>query len=70
MFATMTTKKNNTYNPISFDPKAYATEHRAKDPEFKIAYDSLEDEFSALAALQEARGNAGLMQAEIAEKDF
>jgi hypothetical protein len=68
MFATMTTKKNNTFNPIPFDPKDYAAEHRTKDPEFKVAYDSLEDEFSALAALLEARAKAGLMQAEIASR--
>jgi DNA-binding XRE family transcriptional regulator len=64
----MTKEENNTYNPIPFDPKAYAAEQRAKDPKFKVAYDSLEDEFSALAALLEARGKAGLTQAEIASR--
>jgi DNA-binding XRE family transcriptional regulator len=64
----MTKKENDTYNPIPFDPKAYAAEQGAKDPEFKVAYDSLEDEFSALAALLEARGKAGLTQAEIASR--
>ena len=39
-----------------------------KNPAFKTAYDALEDEFSALDALLLARKEAGLTQAEVAER--
>ena len=59
---------NNAYNPIFFDPSEVAAKKRATDPEFKIAYDALEDEFAALAALLDARAHAGLTQAEVASR--
>lgn len=59
---------NNTYNPVAFDPKAYAAHKSSIDPEFKIAYDALEDEFAALRALLHARTQAGLTQAEVASR--
>jgi DNA-binding XRE family transcriptional regulator len=60
--------EDNTYNPISFDPSKDAAEKCTNDPEFKIAYDALEDEFAALAALLDARTVAGLTQAEVASR--
>ena len=39
-----------------------------KDPEFKKEYDSLQDEFNAILSLIEARNNANLTQAQVAEK--
>jgi len=43
------------YNPVPFDPKAYAAKERENSPAFREAYDALEDEFSALAVLLQAR---------------
>ncbi len=56
------------YRPVAFDPKAYAARKRRADPKFRAAYDALGDEFAALAALLRARQNAGLTQADIAQK--
>lgn len=56
------------FNPVPFDPKAYAAKEREASPSFRKAYDALEDEFSALAALLKARKEAGLTQAEIAAR--
>lgn len=39
-----------------------------QDPEFKVAYDELETEFTLLRELLLARQQAGLTQAEVAEK--
>ena len=59
---------NNAYNPIFFDPSEVAAKKCATDPKFKVAYDALEDEFAALAALLDARAHAGLTQAEVASR--
>ena len=59
---------DNTYNPVRLNPGEEVAEKRAKDPEFRIAYDALEDEFAALAALLDARLQAGLTQAQVASK--
>ena len=56
------------FAPIKFDPKAFAEKRRTKDKKFKVAYDALEDEFAALAALLHARSEAGLTQAEVASR--
>ncbi|MBN1928040.1 MAG: helix-turn-helix transcriptional regulator [Chlorobiaceae bacterium] len=64
----MTTEQNDTFNPVPFNPKTYAAQKRTEDASFRVAYDALEDEFSALAALLEARTKAGLTQAEIASR--
>ncbi len=56
------------YQPVAFDPKDYATKKRKADPVFRVAYDALEDEFAALAALLTARKNAGLTQADVAAR--
>jgi len=42
---------NNKYKPVAFDPKAYAASKSTSDPEFKVAYDALQDEFATLMAL-------------------
>jgi hypothetical protein len=39
-------------------------EERLKDPEFKAAYDALEDEFVLAGALIEARSKTDITQAE------
>lgn len=60
--------KNDTYAPVFFDPSEVAAKKCGTDPEFKVAYDALEDEFAALAALLDARSVAGLTQAEVASR--
>jgi ribosome-binding protein aMBF1 (putative translation factor) len=37
-----------------------------KNPEFKAAYDALEDEFALASALIKARGDAGMTQEQVA----
>lgn len=54
------------FKPIPFKPKAHAAKKSATDPDFKAAYDALEDEFAALSALLKARKEAGLTQADVA----
>ena len=56
------------FNPVGFNPKQTAAQKRASDPAFKKAYDSLEDEFAALAELLKARKEAGLTQADVAQR--
>ena len=58
----------DSYQPVAFDPKAYVAKKRAADPEFRAAYDALEDEFEALGALLRARKDAGLTQADVAAR--
>jgi DNA-binding XRE family transcriptional regulator len=57
-----------SYQPVAFDPKAYAAKKREADPAFRAAYDALEDEFATLAALLAARKEAGLTQADVAAR--
>lgn len=59
---------DNAYSPIRLNAGKEIAEKCARDPEFKIAYDSLEDEFAALAALLDARLQAGLTQAQVAAR--
>jgi DNA-binding XRE family transcriptional regulator len=64
-------KANTTedrYQPVAFNPKAHAEKRRETDPEFRVAYDALEDEFAALGALLHARKDAGLTQADVASR--
>ncbi len=56
------------FKPTPFDPDAYVAKRSAKDKAFKVAYDSLEDEYAALAALLHARTEAGLTQADVAQR--
>lgn len=58
----------NKFRPVPFDPKKYAEQRRQNDAKFAVAYDELEDEFAALAALLKARSIAGLTQAEVAKR--
>jgi hypothetical protein len=58
----------NNFSPVAFDPKGYAAKRRKTDAKFAVAYDALEDEFAALAALLKARAAAGLTQAEVASR--
>ena len=63
-----TTQHQDTYHPVAFNPKAYAAKKRETDPEFRTAYDALEDEFATLGALLQAREEAGLTQADVAAR--
>jgi DNA-binding XRE family transcriptional regulator len=56
------------FSPVAFNPKGYAVKRRKADPKFAKAYDALNDEFEALAALLKARAAAGLTQAEVASR--
>ena len=51
----MTKATEDTFKPVPFNPKATAARTRAISPKFKKAYDALDDEFTALAALLKAR---------------
>ncbi|TXT21876.1 MAG: XRE family transcriptional regulator [Gallionellaceae bacterium] len=64
----MTRKTATEYQPVAFDPRAHAAKKRKSDPAFRAAYDEMEDEFAALAALLHARKDAGLTQADVAER--
>ena len=55
------------YNPVSYRPKK-TLEKELEDPEFKRAWDALEDEFAALDALLAARKQAGMTQEVVAAK--
>ena len=61
-------KKATKFQPVAFNAKKLAETKRASDPAFKQAYDGLETEFAALATLLEARREAGLTQAEVAQR--
>lgn len=56
------------FSPVAFDPQAYAAQRSATDPAFKRAFETLDDEFSALAVLLRARKEAGLTQVEVAQR--
>ena len=56
------------FRPVAFNPKQTASQKRSSDPAFKKAYDALEDEFAALAELLKARKEAGLTQADVAQR--
>jgi len=68
----MPSKSNQTkaikFQPVAFTAKVLAARKRAADPAFKQAYDTLETEFAALATLLEARREAGLTQADVAQR--
>lgn len=61
-------KNADRYEPVALNPRAWAQSQRERDAEFRAAYDALEDEFAALAALVKARHEAGLSQIEIARR--
>jgi anti-sigma factor RsiW len=59
-------QNNDGFNPV---PHTGADSARMlSDPAVKAAYDALDDEYTALHALLTARRDAGLTQAEIAER--
>jgi len=60
-------EKKDKYKPVRHT-KEDTKKLLAADPKLKAAYDALEDEFSALAALLAARRKAGLSQTEIARR--
>jgi ribosome-binding protein aMBF1 (putative translation factor) len=47
-------------------PVREAAEEWMKDPEFKAAYDALEDEFALASALMDARAKADMTQEQVA----
>jgi len=54
-----------------YDPVAHTADDTARllaDPQVRAAYDALEEEYAALDALLGARKEAGLTQAEVAER--
>lgn len=55
------------YQPVPFDIDAELGE-ALQTPDFRDAYDALQDEFAALDALLQARRDAGLTQAQVAER--
>lgn len=57
---------NERFNPVAHDPAFVA--RMLSDPEAQSAYDALEEEYSALHSILNARKEAGLTQAQIAER--
>lgn len=55
------------YQPVSCDPRK-SLEKDLQNPDFKKAYESLEDEFATLDALLAARRQANLTQEQVAAK--
>lgn len=58
--------QNKRFNPVAHD-KAFVAK-LLSDPETKRVYDELEEEYAALSAVLRARREAGLTQAQIAER--
>ena len=64
----MIESKKEKFQPVAFNPKQTAAQKRATDQVFQQAYDALEDEFAALGELLKARKEAGLTQADVAQR--
>ncbi|MBF0153019.1 MAG: helix-turn-helix transcriptional regulator [Magnetococcales bacterium] len=58
---------NERYEPVSLNHDEMLTEWMT-DPEFKTAYDALDDEFRLFDELLAARKKAGMTQAQVAAK--
>lgn len=56
-----------SYKPVSYDPKK-KLEKDLQNPNFKKAWEALDDEFLALDALLAARRQAGMTQEQVAAK--
>lgn len=56
------------YRPVPFDPAERIARKLKTSPDYRAAYDALEDEFAALDALLDARKSAGLTQTEVAAR--
>lgn len=59
--------KADRYEPVPFDTEA-SHARWMKRPGYAAAYAALEDEYAALGELLRARRNAGMTQAEVAER--
>ncbi|MBF0294004.1 MAG: helix-turn-helix transcriptional regulator [Magnetococcales bacterium] len=59
--------EDDCYNPVPMDLNVELQE-AFKRPGFKLAYDALEDEYSALSVFLMARKAAGLTQQQIAQR--
>lgn len=59
---------DNTYAPVPFDPIADAERMAAESPAFRAAYEAAQEEFAALDVLLRARQQAGLTQAQVAQR--
>ncbi len=55
------------YKPVSYHPNK-KIENELQNPDFKKAWEALDDEFSALDALLTARRQAGMTQEQVATK--
>jgi len=56
------------FAPVAFDPLAYAAQRGREDAAFRASFEALDDEFKALDVLLRARRDAGLTQAEVAQR--
>jgi DNA-binding XRE family transcriptional regulator len=54
--------------PVPFDPVRFVQDRSQHDPDFRRAFELLDDEFRALDVLLRARKEAGLSQAEVARR--
>jgi DNA-binding XRE family transcriptional regulator len=61
-------KQIDTFSPVSFNPQAYAQTRSKKDAAFAKAYEELSPEFAVLDVLLRARREAGLSQAQVAQR--
>ncbi|PTL35026.1 transcriptional regulator [Candidatus Methylomirabilis limnetica] len=59
--------RDTKYRPVPYDPKA-ALKRDLRDPDFRAAWESIQDEFTALDVLLEARHRAGLTQEQVAAR--
>ncbi len=57
---------DDRYDPVPHRDEDFA--EWMKDPEFRTAYDALEEEYAALDALLRARKEAGLTQEQVAQR--
>lgn len=59
---------DDRYDPVPFVPADRIARMRRISPEYRAAYDALEDEFAALDVLLKARKEAGLTQTDVAAR--
>jgi DNA-binding transcriptional regulator YiaG len=52
----------------TIDAKEVHARHMAEDPEYRAAYESMEEEFALIKAMMKARKRSRLSQAEIASR--
>jgi DNA-binding XRE family transcriptional regulator len=56
------------FTPVRFNPKTYAKARGKTDAKFARAFEQLDTEFAVLDVLLRARRDAGLTQAEVAQR--